>query len=65
MRAAVSSAPRWTFEPSARRAGAEEALWVSGLKGYGLDGHPALAGAAGALIQYLASLRGGGRRSRW
>src|SRR5918998_432525 len=32
---------------------------VSGLKGYGLDGRSALAGAAGALIHYLASLRGG------
>jgi DNA mismatch repair protein MutS len=32
---------------------------VSNLKGFGLDGRRALVGAAGALIQYLSSLRGG------
>jgi DNA mismatch repair protein MutS len=32
---------------------------VSSLKGYGLGGRPALVGAAGALIQYLTSMRGG------
>src|ERR687896_352590 len=60
VRAAVSSAPRWTFEPSAGEQALKRHFKVSGLKGYGLDGRPALAGAAGALIQYLASLRGGG-----
>src|ERR687889_332611 len=60
VRAAVSSAPRWTFEPSAGEQALKRHFGVSGLKGYGIDGHPALAGAAGALIQYLASLRGGG-----
>src|SRR5918992_1227202 len=60
VRAAVSSAPRWTFEPSAGEQALKRHFRVSGLKGYGLDGRPALAGAAGALIQYLASLRGGG-----
>src|SRR5918996_358128 len=60
VRAAVSSAPRWTFEPSAGEQALKRHFKVSGLKGYGIDGHPALAGAAGALIQYLASLRGGG-----
>src|ERR687894_904897 len=60
VRSAVSSAPRWTFEPSAGEQALKRHFGVSGLKGYGIDGHPALAGAAGALIQYLASLRGGG-----
>src|ERR671911_579649 len=60
VRAAVSSAPRWTFEPSAGEQALKRHFGVSGLKGYGIDGRPALAGAAGALIQYLASLRGGG-----
>ncbi|MGH3107571.1 MAG: hypothetical protein ACRDN7_03130, partial [Rubrobacter sp.] len=60
VRAAVSSAPRWTFEPSAGEQALKRHFKVSGLKGYGLDGRPALASAAGALIQYLASLRGGG-----
>src|SRR5918997_1674067 len=60
VRAAVSSAPRWTFEPSAGEQALKRHFRVSGLKGCGLDGRPALAGAAGALIQYLASLRGGG-----
>jgi DNA mismatch repair protein MutS len=60
VRAAVSSAPRWTFEPSAGEQALKRHFGVSGLKGYGIDGHPALAGAAGALIQYLTSLRGGG-----
>src|ERR671910_605949 len=32
---------------------------ASSLKGFGLDGRDALVGAAGALIQYLASMRGG------
>ena len=59
VRAAVSSAPRWTFEPSAGEQALKRHFGVSGLKGFGLDGRPALVGAAGALIQYLASLRGG------
>jgi DNA mismatch repair protein MutS len=59
VRAAVSSAPRWTFEPSAGEQALRRHFRVSGLKGFGLDGRPALVGAAGALIQYLASLRGG------
>jgi DNA mismatch repair protein MutS len=59
VRAAVSPAPRWTFEPSAGEQALKRHFRVSGLKGFGLDGRPALVGAAGALIQYLASLRGG------
>ncbi|MDQ4126500.1 MAG: DNA mismatch repair protein MutS [Actinomycetota bacterium] len=59
VRAAVSSAPRWTFEPSAGEQALRRHFRVSGLKGFGLDRRPALVGAAGALIQYLASLRGG------
>src|SRR5919206_454949 len=59
VRAAVSPAPRWTFEPAAGEQSLKRHFGVSGLKGYGLDGRPALAGAAGALIQYLASMRGG------
>jgi DNA mismatch repair protein MutS len=59
VRATVSSAPRWTFEPSAGEQALKRHFRVSGLKGYGLDGRSALAGAAGALIQYLASMRGG------
>src|ERR687885_796615 len=59
VRATVSSAPRWTFEPSAGEQAIKRHFRVSGLKGYGLEGHPALVGAAGALIQYLASMRGG------
>src|SRR5918998_1066512 len=58
-RATVSPAPRWTFEPSAGEQALKRHFGVSGLKGYGLDGGSALVGAAGALIQYLASLRGG------
>src|SRR4028119_1862911 len=59
VRAAVSPAPRWTFEPSAGEQALKRHFRVSGLKGFGLDGRPALVGAAGALIQYLGSLRGG------
>src|ERR687898_805751 len=59
VRAAISSAPRWTFEPSAGERALTRHFEVSSLKGYGLYGRPALVGAAGALIQYLASMRGG------
>src|SRR5215208_6995809 len=59
VRAAISSAPRWTFEPSAGERALMRHFEVSSLKGFGLDGRPALVGAAGALIQYLASMRGG------
>jgi DNA mismatch repair protein MutS len=58
-RATVSPAPRWTFEPSAGEQALKRHFEVSSLKGLGLDGRPALVGAAGALLQYLASLRGG------
>jgi DNA mismatch repair protein MutS len=58
-RATVSPAPRWTFEPSAGEQALKRHFEVSSLKGFGLDGRPALVGAAGALLQYLASLRGG------
>jgi DNA mismatch repair protein MutS len=59
VRAAVSPAPRWTFEPSAGEQALRRHFRVSSLKGFGLDGRPALVGAAGALIQYLGALRGG------
>ena len=59
VRAAVSPAPRWTFEPSAGEKALKLHFGVSSLKGYGLDGRDALVGAAGALIQYLSSMRGG------
>lgn len=59
VRATISPAPRWTFEPSAGEQALKRHFRVSGLKGFGLDGRPALVGAAGALIQYLGSLRGG------
>src|SRR5918992_564429 len=59
IRAAISPSPRWTFEPSAGERALMRHFEVSGLKGFGLDGRPALVGAAGALIQYLASMRGG------
>ena len=59
VRATISSVPRWTFEPSAGDQALRRHFRVSGLKGFGLDGKPALVGAAGALIQYLGSLRGG------
>jgi DNA mismatch repair protein MutS len=59
IRAAISPAPRWTFEPSAGERALMRHFGVSGLRGFGLDGRPALVGAAGALIQYLASMRGG------
>ncbi|QIN81349.1 DNA mismatch repair protein MutS [Rubrobacter tropicus] len=58
VRATVSSVPRWTFEPSAGEQALKRHFRVSGLKGFGLEGKPALVGAAGALVQYLASLRG-------
>ena len=59
VRAAVSPAPRWTFEPSAGEQALKRHFGVSSLRGFGLEGRPALVGAAGALIQYLAALRGG------
>src|SRR5918998_2592253 len=59
IRAAFSPAPRWTFEPSAGEQALKRHFGVSSLKGFGLDGRPALVGAAGALLQYLSSMRGG------
>src|SRR5918997_1766611 len=59
VRATFSPAPRWTFEPSAGEQALRRHFRVSSLKGFGLDGRPSLVGAAGALIQYLGSLRGG------
>src|SRR5918998_2642723 len=59
VRAAISPAPRWTFEPSAGEQALKRHFGVSSLKGFGLDGRPALVGAAGALLQYLSSMRGG------
>ncbi len=59
VRATVSPAPRWTFEPSAGEHALKRHFGTSNLKGFGLDGKPALIGASGALLQYLASLRGG------
>jgi DNA mismatch repair protein MutS len=59
VRATISSVPRWTFEPSAGEQALKRHFRVAGLKGFGLDGRPSLVGAAGALIQYLGSLRGG------
>jgi DNA mismatch repair protein MutS len=58
-RATISPAPRWTFEPSAGEHALKRHFGVSSLKGFGLDGRPALVGAAGALIQYLSAVRGG------
>src|ERR687885_1698861 len=59
IRATISSAPRWTFEPSAGEQALKRHFGVSSLKGFGLDGRAALIGAAGVLLQYLSSLRGG------
>lgn len=59
VQAKFSPAPRWTFEPSAGEQSLKKHFGVSNLKGFGLDGRPALVGAAGALIQYLSSLRAG------
>ncbi|HEX2097510.1 MAG TPA: DNA mismatch repair protein MutS, partial [Rubrobacteraceae bacterium] len=59
IRTAFSPAPRWTFEPSAGEQALKRHFGVSSLKGFGLDGRPALVGAAGALLQYLSSMRGG------
>src|SRR3712207_6741012 len=59
VRATISPAPRWTFEPSAGEQALKRHFGVSNLKGFGLDGCDALIGAAGALLQYLASVRGG------
>ncbi|MDQ4105859.1 MAG: DNA mismatch repair protein MutS, partial [Actinomycetota bacterium] len=59
VRAAFGSAPRWTFEPSAGEQILKGHFGVSSLKGFGLDGRNALVGAAGALLRYLSSLRGG------
>ena len=59
VRAAFNSAPRWTFEPSAGEQALKRHFGVSSLKGFGLDRRDALIGAAGALLQYLSSLRGG------
>src|SRR5918998_246462 len=60
IRTTISPAPRWTFEPSAGEQAMRRHFEVSSLKGFGLDGRAALIGAAGALLQYLSSLRGGG-----
>ncbi len=57
--AKISTAPRWTFEPSAGEQTLRRHFGTSNLKGFGLDGSPALVGAAGALLSYLTSLRGG------
>jgi DNA mismatch repair protein MutS len=59
VRATFSPAPRWSFEPSAGEQALKRHFAVSNLKGFGLDGRPALAAAAGALLQYLSSMRGG------
>ena len=59
VRATFSPAPRWTFEPAAGEQALKRHFGVSGLKGFGLDGREALISAAGALLQYLSSLRGG------
>ncbi|MGH3087261.1 MAG: DNA mismatch repair protein MutS [Rubrobacteraceae bacterium] len=57
--AKVSPHPRWAFEPLAGEQHLKRHFGVTSLKGFGLDGSPALAAAAGALIHYLSSLRGG------
>src|SRR5918998_1672018 len=57
VRATTSPAPRWTFEPSAGEQALKRHFEVGSLRGFGLDGRTSLVGAAGALIQYLASLR--------
>jgi DNA mismatch repair protein MutS len=59
VRSTVSSAPRWSFEPAAGEQALKRHFGVSGLRGFGLEGRPALVGAAGALVGYLASVRGG------
>jgi DNA mismatch repair protein MutS len=59
IRATFSPVPRWTFEPSAGEQTLKRHFGVSSLKGFGLDGRDALVGAAGALLQYLSSIRGG------
>src|SRR5918995_1646858 len=59
IRAAISPAARWTFEPSAGEKALMRHFGVSSLKGFGLGGRGPLVGAAGALIQYLTSMRGG------
>ncbi len=59
IQAKFSPAPRWTFEPSAGEQSLKRHFRVSNLKGFGLDEKSALVGAAGALIQYLSSLRAG------
>ncbi|WP_119065951.1 DNA mismatch repair protein MutS [Rubrobacter indicoceani] len=59
LEARVSPAPRWTFEPSAGEQSLRRHFGVSNLRGFDLQSSPALTGAAGALLQYLASLRAG------
>jgi len=59
IRATFSPVPRWTFEPSAGEQALKRHFGVSSLKGFGLDERDALVGAAGALLQYLSSIRGG------
>lgn len=59
LEARISTAPRWTFEPSAGEQALRQHFGVASLKGYGLDGSPQLVAAAGALIRYLSTLRGG------
>jgi DNA mismatch repair protein MutS len=57
--ARISTAPRWTFEPSAGEQAMKRHFEVSSLGGFGLDGKQVLAAAAGALLHYLTATRGG------
>src|SRR3712207_6640757 len=51
VRAAVSPAPRWTFEPSAGGAGLKGHLGGAGLEGFGLDGGGGVVGAGGGGVR--------------
>ncbi len=53
LRLPVTSVDPWTFEFEAARRTLIDQLRAQGLKGFGLDAHPAAVRAAGALVQHL------------
>jgi DNA mismatch repair protein MutS len=49
----MTSVDGWTFDPESARRTLLDQLRVSGLEGFGLDGHSSAVSAAGALVHYL------------
>ncbi len=53
LRAVATRLDDWIFEPQYARRLLEEQFRVAALAGFGLDGHPQAAAAAGAVVHYL------------